>query len=270
MAIINMLQFPFVQLAFVVGTLIALCCAGLGYFLVLERYALIGDGLAHVSFAAIALSLVLGATPLWIMIPIVMMASLVIRKITQSAKLHGDAAIGLVSSVSAAIAIALASMGHGFNVDIMSYLFGSILAITTTDVWVSLALCSLILVALAILHPYLFAAAYDREFARANGIMVDRVTTVLILLTSLTVALGCRIVGTLLISSLIVFPTITALQWVNSFRRSLVMALGISVVGVLTGIILSLSVNIPTGAAIVLVNAAMFCVAFIGRKIASR
>lgn len=257
------LQYDFILKALLVGSLIAISASVLGLFLVLKKYSMIGDGLAHVSFATVAIALWLSASPLVVSIPIVILASFFILKLSEKASMHGDAAISLVSSFSIAMAVLIASMAKGFNVDLMSYLFGSILVISNFDVAISAALSLVVIVTVMFFYHDLFAVTFDEEYAQAVGMNTKFYNYLLAVLTSITIALGIRIVGTMLISSLIVFPTVTALQVSKGFRMTILIATVISVVCVVLGVFISFAYNLPTGAVIVLMNAAAFALAFL-------
>ena len=265
--IIEALSFTFIQRALIVGTLIALCCAFLGCFLVLRKLSMIGDGLAHVSFATAALALLLGASPLLVSIPLVTLASFAILALSERSQMHGDAAIGLVSSFAIAIGVLIASLAQGFNVDIMSFLFGSILVISHADVMISLGLAVIIIGAVIFFYNQLFAVTYDEDFAHVSGLNTRLVTYLTAMLTAMTIALGIRVVGTMLISSLIIFPTVTALQIARGFKSTIAVAAIISVTCVVLGVFASYVFNLPTGATIVLLNAAMFAVFAALRKL---
>ncbi len=271
MALIDLLaeaiSFTFVQRALLVGTLIALCCAFLGSFLVLRKLSLIGDGLAHVSFATVALAMLLAASPLLVSIPLVTLASLLILTLSERTGMHGDAAIGLVSSFSIAAGVLVASLAQGFNVDLMSFLFGSILVISHADVLISVALAAVILGAVVLFYNQLFAVTYDEDFARVLGLNTRMINYMTAMLTAMTIALGIRVVGTMLISSLIVFPTVTALQVSKGFKSTIAVAAVVSVACVVLGVFASYVYNLPTGAVIVLFNAAAFIIAASLRKL---
>jgi zinc transport system permease protein len=259
----SMLSYAFVQRALIAGIFIALSCAALGCFLVLRRFAMIGDGLAHVGFASAALALVLGASPLALSIPMVMLLSLWILRLGEKTTLYGETAIGLVCSLSMAAGVLLASAGGGFNVDLYSYLFGSILAIKETELILSVALSAAVILIIKIFYRELFSITYDEEFAKVSGIKTGLVGKLLILLTALTVVLGLRVVGTLLISSLIIFPAVTALQLSRGFKATLLIAMACGVISVTAGIIFSFWCDLPTGATIVMVNFLLFAAAFV-------
>jgi zinc transport system permease protein len=265
--IFEALQYPFIQRALVSGVFIGCCCAFLGVFLVLRRLSLIGDGLAHVSLAAVGLGLLLSISPLWVTIPLVMAASMWILWLSDKAGVYADAAIGLVSAVSVALGITLASVGKGFNVDLFSFLFGSILSISQAEVYLSVTLSVVVIGLMILFYHELFAIAFEEEYARVLGISVEKINKVLILCTALTVSLGIRVVGTMLISSLIIFPAVTALQVARGFRLAMLLAAVFSVISVLAGVFVSYVWNLPTGATIVLVNFVLFSIVFLYKKL---
>ena len=265
--VIDMLQHGFMVRALLVGSLIGISAALLGPFLVLRRYAMIGDGLAHVSFASVSIALLLGAQPLIFSIPLVILASFGILRLTEPADVYGDAAIGLMSSFAVALGVLLASLGKGFSVDLYSYLFGSILVIKQQEVWLTIGLTLIMLILIAAFYRDLFALTYDEEYAITQKLPTRRLNYFISILTAVTIVLGIRIVGTMLISSLIIFPAVTALQLAKSFRLTFVYSSAVALVSVLIGISLSYAYNLPTGASIVLVNAVFFMAAFLIRKI---
>jgi zinc transport system permease protein len=259
-------QFQFMQNALIAGVFIAISCAIIGVFLVLHKFSMIGDGLAHVSLATVALGLLIGVSPIFISIPLVMGASLFILKLSQKSNVWGDSAIGFVASVAVALAVLIASVADGFNVDLFSYLFGTILAITQTEVLLSVIL-SIITISIVILYYHdLFTLTFDSEFARVSGIKVDFLNSLLVMVTAVIVVLGVRVVGTMLVSSLIVIPAITALQVAKGFKSTIIISVASAVFSVVIGISLSYLLDIPSGATIVLVNALLFGLAFIINK----
>ncbi len=265
--IIVSLQYAFIQRAIIAGCCMALACSFLGVFLVLKRFSLIGDGLAHVSFATVALALLLRAQPMVVSIPLVGFASLFILKLNEKAALYGDAAIGLVSSFGIALGVIIASTAGGFNVDLFSYLFGNILSVTDLEVWMTAIISLIVVIAVWMLYHDLFSITFDEEYAKVSGIKVRVVNRVLIILTSFVVVLGIKIVGTMLVSSLIILPAISALQVVSSFKATIILAGIFAVVSVILGIFVSYILDLPTGAAIVMVNFGFFIVSFLYRRI---
>lgn len=261
MELINFLQYAFIQKAFLAGSFVAVTCAALGMFLVLRKMSLIGDGLSHVSFGAIAFGLFLGVYPFYVAIPLVMLGSLLILKISEKSKVYGDAAIGIVSAIGIAGGVMLASLSKGFNVDLFSYLFGNILAISTTEVIMSVVLSFLVLAVIYIFYWDLFSATFDEEYAKTTGIKTNRINIILTLLTAITVVLSVKMVGVMLVSALLILPAVTALQISKGFKTAIFAAAIFSLVSVIIGITLSFFLDLPTGATIVLVNAFFFGVA---------
>ncbi len=267
MEILNFLQYAFIQKAFFAGSFVAVVCSALGLFLVLRKISLIGDGLSHVSFGAIALGLFFGVYPFYVAIPVVMIASLAILKISEKAKIYGDSAIGIVSAVGIALGVILASISSGFNVDLFSYLFGNILAISTTEVVLSVILSFAVLGVIYFFYWDLFSATFDEEYARTTGVKTDSINTILTLLTAITVVLTVKMVGIMLVSALLILPAVTALQFSRGFKTAMVISSITSLISVLLGISFSFFLDLPTGATIVMVNALFFFLVLLYKKI---
>lgn len=253
--------------ALITGIFIAISCSLLGVFLVLKNMSLIGDGLAHVSFAAIAIGLLVSDKPIIISIPIVIVASFLVLLLKEKAKIDADATIGLLSSFSIAVGVIIASVAKGFNIDLFSYLFGSILFISPIEMILSGILAIILIVLVLLFYNDLFSITFDENFAKISGIKVRRVNYLLSVLISVTIVLGIRIVGTMLISSLIVFPSVSALQISKGFKRTLMFSVLFSMIAVVLGIVFSYILNVPTGALIVVVNAIIFLITLIIRGI---
>jgi zinc transport system permease protein len=269
MNVMEILSYGFIQRALLAGTLIAVLCSVLGVFLVLRRLSLIGDGLAHVTFGgtAIALSLKLySASSLLVSLPVVLLSSLGILKLTEKARIGGDSAIGIVSALGISAGIILASAGGGYNVDLLSYLFGNILSITTQEVGIAFALFCIVLLLLSLFFNDLFAIAFDEELARVSGIRTTTINSVLVLLTALSVVLAMKLVGIMLISSLLILPAVSALQLARSFKACVALAALQGGSSVVAGIFLSFATNLPTSAMIVLLNLFFFSLAFLVRR----
>ncbi len=269
MEFINFLQYSFIQKAFFAGAFIAITCSALGLFLVLKKMSLIGDGLSHVSFGAIALALFFGLYPFYAAIPIVMLASLLILKISEKAKVYGDAAIGIVSAIGIAGGVILASVSKGFNVDLFSYLFGNILAISNIEVVLSVILSLVVLIVIYFFYWDLFSATFDEEYARTTGIKTKSINTILTLLTAVTVVLSVKMVGIMLVSALLILPAATALQLSQSFKKAILVGGIIALFSVFLGISFSFFLDLPTGATIVMVNTLFFALAVFYKKIFS-
>jgi zinc transport system permease protein len=266
MEILHALSYGFIQRALVAGAFISVLCAVLGVFLVLRRFSLIGDGLAHVTFGSVALGLLLGVYPFYVAVPVTCLSSLGILKLAEKTRLFGDAAIGIVSAFGVAAGVIMASMAGGFNVDLFGYLFGNILSISIQEVAFSVLL-SVIVIALGKIFYYdLVSVTFDEECARVSGVKTKFVNQALIVLTAITVVLAMKMVGIILVSSLLIFPAATALQVARSFRQAIIYSAAASLVSLFAGTILSFLFNIPTGASIVMMNFVLFAAAFICRK----
>lgn len=258
MELTDFLQYGFIQRALIAGSFIGILCSTLGVFLVLRRFSLIGDGLAHATFGSVALALLLKMSPLYVSIPLVMICSIGIQKLTERAKLYGDAAIGVVSSLGIAGGVMLASIAGGFNVDLFSYLFGSILSISKTEVIISIALSIVVIFIIIFYYNELLSITFDEDSAKASGINTKFINTLFVLLTAVTVVLSMKVVGIMLISALIIFPAVTALQIARSFKAVMFAASFTAIISVVSGIIISFFLDLPTGATIVIINFMFF------------
>ncbi len=270
MNLIDILAYGFIQRALLAGTLIAVLCSVLGVFLVLRRMSLIGDGLAHVTFGSTAIALALklySASSLLVSLPVVLLSSLGILKLTEKARLNGDAAIGIVSSLGICLGITMASVGGGYNVDLLSYLFGNILSITPEEVWISAGLFCLVMTLLVLYYNELLAITFNEELARVSGVATNLINAVLVLLTALSVVLAMKLVGIMLISSLLILPAASALQLARSFRACVVLAAFQGGCSVVAGILTSFVTNLPASATVVLINLLFFSCAFLLRRL---
>ena len=222
--LLEMFTYPFIVRAFVVGVLVSLCAALLGVPLVLKRYSMIGDGLSHVSFGALAIALACGWSPLPVSIPVVILAALGLLRLTENSRIGADAAIAVTSASALALGIIVTSLTTGMTTDVDSYMFGSILAMDRADVALSVGLSIAVLVLFVMFYHRLFAITFDESFSRATGVKVGRYNTVLSVLTALTIVLGMRMMGAMLISSLIIFPALSAMRVRKSFRGVVITA----------------------------------------------
>lgn len=268
MNIIEILQYSFIQKAFIAGSFVAIACSSLGLFLVLRKMSLIGDGLSHVSFGAIALGLFFGLYPFYVAVPVVILAAILILKISEKARVYGDAAIGIVSAVGIAGGVILASLSLGFNVDLFSYLFGNILAISIGEAIMSVALSLVVILVIILFYWDLFSATFDEEYAQTTGIKTNFINTLLTILTAITVVLSVKVVGIMLVSALLILPAVTALQISKKFKIALLSGGLISLTSVILGISISYLVDLPPGATIVMLNAIFFSLALTYKKIA--
>ena len=261
MNLLEMFSWPFMQRALIAGVLVSLCAALLGVSLVLKRYSMIGDGLSHVSFGALAIAVALGITPLYFSIPVVILAAFFLLRAADNPNRSNDAAIAALSAASLAIGILVISRTSGMTTDVDSYMFGSVLAMTWADVALSVVLCAAVLTMFILFYHKIFAVTFDESFSRATGLHVNRYNTLLAILTALTIVLGMRMMGAMLISSLIIFPALTAMRLFRSFRNVVLCAAVMSVVCFCAGLIISFVYSTPVGATVVAADLAVFLAA---------
>jgi zinc transport system permease protein len=267
---ISMFSYDFILRALVVGTLVSLCAALLGVSLVLKRYSMIGDGLSHVGFGAIAIAMVMNVAPLYVAIPVVVLAAFLLLRVSSNSKIQGDAAIAMISTGTLAFGVFAISLKAGMNVDMSSFMFGSILAMDKGDVLLSIILSLLVLLLFIAFYPRIFAVTFDENFAKATGVKVELYNGLIAFLSAITIVLGMRMMGALLISSLIIFPPLSAMQIFKTFRRVVISSAIISVFCFVAGLILSYVVAAPTGASVVLMNVAVFGLCSFIRMLAQR
>ena len=234
----EMLSYPFLVRSMVVGILVSLCAALLGVSLVLKRYSMIGDGLSHVGFAALAIAMAFNLAPLSVAIPVVVVSAFFLLRISENSKIKGDAAIALLSTSALAVGVVVISLTTGMNTDVCNYLFGSILAMSVSDVRLSIT--------------------FDENFARATGVKTELYNMLVAILTAVTIVLGMRMMGTLLITSLIIFPALYSMRLCKTFRSVLICASVMSLVCFLIGLGFSYVRATPTGASIVIVHIVVF------------
>ena len=260
MNLLQMFSYPFMQRALIAGVLVSLCAALLGVTLVLKRYSMIGDGLSHVSFGALAIAVALGVTPLYFSIPVVIAAAFLLLRVADHPRWNSDAAIAAMSAASLAIGILVISRTTGMTTDVDSYMFGSVLAMSKTDVALSVALCIAVLVLYILFYHKIFAITFDENFSRATGLNVNWYNTLIAILTALTIVLGMRMMGAMLISSLIIFPALTAMRLFKSFRSVILCSAATSVVCFCAGLTLSFLFSTPVGATVVAANLTLFII----------
>ena len=265
MNLLEMFSWPFMQRALIAGVLVSLCAALLGVSLVLKRYSMIGDGLSHVSFGALAIAVALGVTPLYFSIPVVILAAFFLLRAADNPHRNNDAAIAAMSAASLAIGILVISRTSGMTTDVDSYMFGSVLAMSWGAVALSAALCAAVLALFVLFYHRIFAITFDENFSRATGLRVGRYNTLLAILTALTIVLGMRMMGAMLISSLIIFPALTAMRLFRSFRGVILSAAVTSVVCFCAGLTISFVYSTPVGATVVAANLALFLAACVLR-----
>ena len=254
----EMLTYPFLVRALTVGLLVALCASLLGVSLVLKRFSMIGDGLSHVGFGSLAIASVTGIAPLYLAIPVCISASFLLLRMSESTRIKGDAAIAMLSAGALAIGVMVVSMTTGMNTDVYNYMFGSILSLSASDATLSIVLSSIVLVLFVLFYPRLFAVTFDESFSRATGIPTRAYNAALATLASITVVLGMRMMGALLISSLIIFPVLTAMRVGKRYLTVTLLSAAVSIAGFLIGMVVSYVYEAPSGASIVCVNIVLF------------
>ena len=264
---LHMFSFHFMQRALLVGGLISLCAALLGVSLVLKRYSMIGDGLSHVGFGALAIASALHVAPLAVAVPVVVVTAILLLRLSQNSKIKGDAMIAIISSSALAIGVICVSVTTGMNTEVSSYMFGSVLTLSRADAIFSGILSAAVLVLFVLFYPRLFAVTFDETFAKATGTRAELYNSLLAVLTAITVVLGMRMMGALLISSLIIFPALSSMRICRSFKSVVLCAGGISLGCFLLGTVVSYLLETPTGASVVAANLLCFCVCcVIGKK----
>ena len=254
----EMFSYPFLVRAMIGGICISLCASLLGVSLVLKRYSMIGDGLSHVSFGALSIAVAFNWAPLAVSIPVVAAAAVLLLRITGNGKIMSDAAIAMISAGSLAIGIIVTSLTTGMTTDVSSYMFGSILAMILEHMCLSVVLSLVVLGMFVICYNKVFAVTFDESFAKATGVRVSAYNLLIAVLTAITIVLGMRMMGAMLISSLVIFPALTSMRVFKSFFGVVVSSGVVSVVCFFIGLILSYVYSIPAGASVVVVNLAMF------------
>lgn len=251
---VDMFSYTFLVRAFVVGLLVSLCASLLGVSLVLKNYSMIGDGLSRVGFMSLAVATVFNVAPLTISIPIVMATAYFLLRISENHKIKGDSAIALISTSSLAIGVILLSQTTGMNTDVCNFMFGSILVMKSSDVTLSISLSIAVICLFVIFYNKIFAITFDENYSRATGVKTDFYNTMIAMLTAVTIVLGMRMMGALLISSLIIFPALTSMRLFKNFKAVIISAALISTISFIIGMSASFHFASPTGASVVVVN----------------
>ena len=254
----DIFSYAFMRNAVIGGALISLCAGLLGVCLVLKRFSMIGDGLSHVGFGALAIGAAAGVAPLKVAIPVVILAAILLLRINESSKINGDAAIALVSTASLAVGIVVASFTGGMNIDLNNYMFGSILAMKREYVIISAVMTAVVALVYFIMYHRIFASTFDETFAKATGLRTDIYTVITAVLTAVITVLGMQMMGALLMSSFIIFPALTSMRLCRSFRGTVAFSLVFALVSFFCGLLISFSMNTPAGATVVLVDLAIY------------
>jgi len=267
------LQFPFVRYALIVGVLIALCSSLLGVTLVLKRFSFIGDGLSHVAFGAMAIAGILHLTDdMLFVMPVTILCAVLLLKTGQNTRIKGDAAIAMISVGALAIGyllLNLFSTSSNLSGDVCSTLFGStsILTLTKAEVWLCAMLSLCVVVIFVLFYNKIFAVTFDEDFARAAGTRVEAYNLLIAIVIAVIIVLAMNLVGSLLISALIIFPAMSAMRVLKSFRAVTICSAILSVCCALTGILISIIASTPVGSTIVAVDIAAFLVCCLIAKI---
>ena len=251
--IIEALSYGFMQKALVAGIAVGLICSFMGTFLVLRRYSLFGDGIAHVAFGGISVGLFLGVFPLWTAFIVSIFGGLGLQKLRQSTNISGDSAVAVVLVSGLAVGVILVSSSGGFSVDLFSFLFGSILLISNEDTMMILAISAGIIATLTIMQKQFLHLTFNEEQAKLVGLRTTLLNYAFVVLASITVVTSMRLVGILLISALIVIPNITAMMFGKGFKKTVFISMSISVISVVSGILVSYFLNVaPSGTIVVI------------------
>ena len=255
---LDILYFSFMQKAIISGIAIAILCSVVGLFLVLRRYSLFGDAVAHSSFGGIAAGLLVGVYPLWTAYLVSLASALIITKIRQKFDISGEAAVAVLLSSGIAVGLILISLSGGFTTDIFSFLFGSILLVSTENTILILSLTGSILIVILLLYRDLIYSTFNEEQAKVSGIPVEKINYLIVFLAGITVVTSIQLVGILLISALFVIPNVTAIMYRRGFKQTVLVSISFAVFSVVTGIILSYVFDITPSGAIVLLLIAIF------------
>lgn len=262
----EMLSFDFITRALLVGVLVSLCASLLGTSLVLKRYSMIGDGLSHVGYGALAVAAALNLAPLQVAIPVVIAAAFFLLRLNQNSKLKGDALIAIISCSALSIGMIVVSLFE-VSIDVNSYMFGSILALQKEDVVLSVASSVFVIILYVVFYNKIFAVTFDESFSRATGIKAGVYNALIALLTAVVIVVGMRLMGALLISGLVIFPSLSAMRICKSYRGVTVTSLIISVVCFIAGLFITFYIPVPTGACIVMTNLTAFLLCAFGGRI---
>lgn len=251
-------SYLFAVRAIIVGVLVSICAALLGVSLVLKRFSMLGDGLSHVAFGSAAVALAMGVAPLKVAIPVVIIAAFLLLRVSENGKIKGDAAIALVSSSALAIGVIVASLTTGMNTDINNYMFGSILAMSREDVWLSVVVASAVTVLYLLFYNKIFACTFDENFAASAGVRVKLYNSLLAVLTAVTVVIGMRMMGALLISSVMTFPALSSMRVCRRHITTVICSASVSCLCFIIGLFFSFFFDVPAGAGVVVSNLAFF------------
>ncbi len=254
----EILTYGFMQRALVTGIAISLMCSVVGLFLVLRRYSLFGDALAHAAFGGIAAGLYLGIYPLWTAFAVAISSALGLTKVKQRFQISGDSIVAILLSAGLAMGVILISLAKGFTVDIFSFLFGSILLVSLQSTLLILGLSGTILIIILLLYRQLVYTTFNEEQAKVSGIGVEKLNYLFVVISAITVVSSMQLVGILLTSSLIVVPNVTAVLFSRGFKQTAILSMAFAVFSAITGILTSYVFNVAPGGMIVLISILIF------------
>ena len=256
--IFDILAFGFMQNAIISGIAISLICSTVGLFLVLRKFSLFGDALAHSAFGGVALGLFLGFYPLWAAYAVSIISALGLTKIRQKYDISGDAIVAILLSSGIAVGIVLISLSGGFSIDIFSFLFGSVLLVSTENVIAILGMCAVILIILITGYKKFMYITFSEEQAQVSGIPVEKLNYLLIAIAGVTVVTSMQLVGVLLVSALFVIPNVTAMMFKRSFKQTIILSMSFSVFSTVAGIMISYPLDIAPSGMVVLIAIMLF------------
>ncbi|MBQ5825600.1 MAG: metal ABC transporter permease [Clostridia bacterium] len=266
-AITEIFSYSVLRTPLIVGILVSLCAALLGSVLVLKWFSMIGDGLSHVGYGALCVAAAAGIAPLRIAIPIVIVAAFLLLRISRNSRINGDSAIALISGTAIAVGVLTVKLTGNVNIDVGSYMFGSIVAISKSDVLISIVLSAVVILMYLLMYNGIFSVTFDESFAKATGTKVTFYNTVVAILTAVTIVIGMRLMGAILISSLLIFPSLTSMRFFRSFRGVVMCSAVVSVLSFFIGFVAAYIFDTPTGASVVAINAIMFVLFCIAGRI---
>jgi len=246
--------------ALISGVAIAILCSVIGLFLVLRRYSLFGDAIAHSSFGGIALGLMAGVYPLWTAYGVSLVSALIITKIKEKYNISGDAAVAVLLSSGIAIGLVIIGISGGFTIDIFSFLFGSILLVSVNDTILILSLTGVILIVVLLLYRQLLYSTFNEEQAKVSGVPVEKINYLIVFMAGVTVVTSIQLVGVLLISALFVIPNVSAIMYGKGFKQTAILSISFSIFSVVAGILISYIFDITPAGTIVLLSIGLLAV----------
>lgn len=254
----EILSFSFMHRALISGVAIAILCSVIGLFLVLRRYSLFGDAIAHSSFGGIALGLLAGVYPLWTAYGVSLVSALIITRVKEKFNISGDASVAVLLSSGIAVGLVIIGISGGFTIDIFSFLFGSILLVSVNDTILILSLTGIILIVVLVLYRQLLYSTFNEEQAKVSGIPVEKINYLIVFMAGLTVVTSIQLVGVLLISALFVIPNVSAIMYGKGFKQTAILSISFSIFSVVTGILISYIFDITPAGTIVLLSIGLF------------